>query len=140
MRTWFSRRTAPADRPEPLDAYKEGSVDERRRLEKEGVGAEATRRETDRAYERGRHDERRRHHGHPFIALILIVLSISAIGMMYLAVRTGSFAAAGATVDRAVSSASQGVQAPVRNAAGNAGSALQNAGQSLKQRAGAGQP
>jgi hypothetical protein len=53
--------------------------------------------------------------------------------VLILAVRTGSFASAGAVIDNLI-------QAPAHVAADKAGNALENAGQNLKDRAGSSQP
>ncbi|HEY5105409.1 MAG TPA: hypothetical protein VII73_01415 [Caulobacteraceae bacterium] len=67
--------------------------------------------------------------------LILVVAVIGGI-IIYLAIRNGSFTSAGASVDRSISATAQRVQAPIRGAADKTGNALQNAGQTLKNRAG----
>jgi hypothetical protein len=66
-------------------------------------------------------------------------LSLAAIGMIYLAVKTGSFASAGAVIDGALSSSAQRAASPVTGAENKAGTVLENAGQNLKSHA-AGQP
>jgi hypothetical protein len=135
MRSWFSRRVTPNGEPAPLDAYKQGRIDEHDRLAKTGSATTATRGEVDAAYDRGRREERVRHRGHPLITFLLVILSLAALGMIYLAVRTGSFAAAGAVVDSAFSSEVQRANSPVVGAENKAGAALENAGASLKNRA-----
>ncbi|HEY5071019.1 MAG TPA: hypothetical protein VII63_03210 [Caulobacteraceae bacterium] len=132
MRSWFSRRLAPGPGAGALDAYKEGRLDERQRAEKSGETAGATRADVDAAYDRGRRDERSRRRGSPFLTFLLVVLAVAAAAMVFLAVRLGSFAAAGAVVDTVI-------RTPFHGAADKAGSALQNAGRSLKDRAGSGQ-
>jgi hypothetical protein len=141
IRSWFSRRApaAPAPSADALDAYKEGSVDERQRLEKDVPPTRAARADIDAAYDRGRRDERARRRGSPLLAFLLLILAVAAGLMIYLAVRQGSFAAAGAVIDNALSSTAQRATAPVTRAADTTGSALVNAGQSLKERAGSGQ-
>jgi len=139
MRSWFSRRTSPTAEPAPIDAYKEGRIDERDRLARNGQGTRATRSEIDAAYDRGRREEGLRRRGHPFITLLLVILSLAAIGMIYLAVKTGSFASAGAVIDGALSSSAQRAASPVTGAENTAGTVLENAGQNLKSHA-AGQP
>jgi hypothetical protein len=139
IRSWFSRRAAPAPAADTLDAYKEGRLDERQRLEKDAPASRAERADVDAAYDRGRRDERARRRGSPLLAFLLLILAVAAGLMIYVAVRQGSFAAAGAVVDNALSSTAQRATAPVTGAADKAGSALENAGQSLKERAGSGQ-
>ena len=130
MRSWFGRRpeTNPAVLPADglpangLDAYREGRADERQRLQKDGVHVD---RAVGDAYDRGRRDERLRHRGSPLLALITIILVVIAVAIIFLAIKTGSFSNAGAVVDNLV-------QKPVNAAADKAGSALENAGQSIK--------
>jgi hypothetical protein len=133
MRSWFGGRTVVADRADGLEAYKEGRSDERAGLAHDGAAARVDRGAINDAYDRGRREERLRHRGSPFLALVTGVLVIIALSVLILAVRTGSFANAGATIDNMI-------QAPVKGAADKAGNALQNAGQNLKDRAGSGQP
>ena len=129
MRSWFSRRPATVSASDSLDAYKEGRLDERKRVVNEGDGVHASRTEIADAYARGRREARRG--GSPFLTLILLILSAGAILMIVLAVHYGSFTAAGSVVDARLRS-------PVRTAAAKTGSALQNAGQSIEQHAGSG--
>ena len=70
--------------------------------------------------------------------MLVLVIAIAGGAVLFLAAREGSFSAGGQVIDRSVSSAADTVQQPVRNAADRAGSALQNAGQDLKQTAGNG--
>jgi hypothetical protein len=112
-------------------------MDERERLAKNGQGVRATRGEIDAAYDRGRREESLRHRSHPLITLLLVILSLGAIAMVYLAVKTGSFAAAGAVVDGALSTSAQRAASPVTGAENKAGSALENAGANLKSQAAA---
>jgi hypothetical protein len=128
MRSWFGRRlvtdpataaTVPAD---GIEAYREGRADERQRLQRDGLQVD---RATSDAYDRGRRDERLRHRGSPLLALITIILVVIAVGILFLAAKTGSFSNAGAVIDNMI-------QNPVHAAADKAGSALENAGQSLK--------
>jgi hypothetical protein len=57
--------------------------------------------------------------------LITIVLVVLAIAVLFLAAKTGSFSSAGAVIDNML-------QRPVHAAADKAGSALEKAGQSLR--------
>jgi hypothetical protein len=135
MRSWFGRRAVTADgvdSAEPLEAYKNGRRDELHRVERDGTVATVGKADVDRAYNRGRADERQRHRGSPLLTLLVLVAVLIGAGLIYLAVRNGSFSQGGAVVDQSLSSA----QAPLRGAAAKAGDALQNAGQNLKQDAG----
>ncbi|HEY7853263.1 MAG TPA: hypothetical protein VIB82_09830, partial [Caulobacteraceae bacterium] len=88
------------------------------------------------AYKEGRRDERRRRRGSPLLSFIILLIVVAAGVLFYLAVRNGSFQSGGAVVDNSISTVSERATAPVRNAADKAGTALENAGQNLKQRAG----
>lgn len=137
MATVFNR-DKPSDRPLAAGegvAYEKGRLDENRRLERDGVAPAETRVEAERAYVAGRRDERHRRRGaSPLLSLILLIVVAFAAVMVYLAVRNGSFTAAGQKVDNTLSNAA----APVHNAADKAGNALENAGSNLKQTAGNG--
>jgi hypothetical protein len=130
MRSWFGRRLSadpavlPADGlpANGLDAYREGRADERQRLQRDGVHVD---RAANDAYDRGRRDERLRHRGSPLLAFVTIVLVVIAVAILFLAIKTGSFSNAGAVIDNMI-------QNPVHAAADKAGSALENAGQSIK--------
>ena len=128
------------DGADGVEAYKQGRADERATVDRDTVAArqDDTAVRVDRgaindAYDRGRREERLRHRGSPVLGLITAILVIIALAVLILAVRTGSFAGAGAVIDHLI-------QAPVQGAADKAGNALQNAGQNLKDRAGSGQP
>ncbi len=138
MRSWFGRRLAadsavlppdglPAD---GLDAYREGRADERRRLQRGGVNVD---RATSDAYDRGRRDERLQRRGSPLLAIITILLVVVAVAILFLAIKTGSFSNAGAVIDNMI-------QTPVHAAADKAGSALEDAGHSIKNSAPPAQP
>jgi hypothetical protein len=91
------------------------------------------------AYEKGRRDEARRRprrRGHPLFGLLILMVVAAAAMLFYLAAQNGSFAGGGAVVDKDLATASQTAQAPIRRAADRAGDTLENAGQTLKQKAG----
>lgn len=92
------------------------------------------------AYERGRQEEARRkpkrRRGHPLFSFLILIIVAAAALMVYLAAQKGSFANGGAVVDNDLATASQKAQAPFRRAADRAGDTLENAGQTLKQKAG----
>ncbi|HXU99082.1 MAG TPA: hypothetical protein VG166_01120 [Caulobacteraceae bacterium] len=137
MTSWFGSRPwgprkGPAPGDDKLEAYREGRQDERTKE----PAAKARRGEIDDAYSRGRRDERRRRRGSPLLSLILLIIVVAAGALFYLAIHNGSFASGGAAVDNSISTVSQSATAPVRRAADKAGNALENAGQTLKQKAG----
>jgi hypothetical protein len=120
----------PAARTDEVEAYREGRADEHSKLQRTGVVSD--RAATD-AYDRGRHDERLRHRGSPVLGLITLVLVVIGLGVVFLAIRTGSFSNAGATIDNMI-------QTPVHRAADKAGTALETAGQDIKNEAGSNPP
>jgi hypothetical protein len=136
---WFSRRAdsvAPVGGADQLDAYKEGRRDENARLKNDPAAVDKS--ALDAAYDRGRHDERLRRRGSPLLGFLVLLVAIVGGIIIYLAVRDRSFTAAGASVDKSISTTAQTVEAPVRGAADKTGTALENAGQNLKNRAGSG--
>lgn len=145
MKPWFQRRDPTTDepvavhRPDMLEAYKDGRRDEHRRVDHEVSHPHdrIDKADVKEAYERGRRDERARHRGSPLAAFLVLVVALAGAGALYLAAREGSFTGGGQVVDQNIHAASDRVQAPVRRAADSAGSALENAGQNLKQTAGA---
>ena len=139
MRNWFRRQamTQPAvvDTASPTEAYREGRVDERRRIDGAPTAAAVaapSRRDLNAAYERGRDRERSRHRGSPFLSLLVLLAVVIAGAFIYLAIRNGSFSSGGAVVDRSLDQAAHTVDAPIKNAAIKTGDALQKAGQDLK--------
>jgi hypothetical protein len=126
------------DGPAPLEAYKEGRRDERLRADHESVDPGVERAELKDAYERGRREERLRRRGSPLISVMVLLAVLVGAGLVYLAVRNGSFSRGGAVVDQGLAKVSQSAQAPIKGAADKTGDALQTAGQNLKQNAGSG--
>ena len=138
MRNPFRPQTAAAVDPVAAEGYREGRVDERRRLATEGVAAPgaaaAKRADIERAYQRGRDREasRRVRRGSPVLSLIVLLAVVIAAGFIYLAVRHGSFSSGGAVIDNSLDNAAHTVDAPIKNAAVTTGAALQRAGEKLK--------
>jgi hypothetical protein len=122
----------PAPGRAPDMAYRDGRLDERRRV------SAATEASVHDAYDKGRRDERARRRGSPFLTLLLLIVVVIGAALIYFAIQNGSFSSGGAVVDQKLSSAAAKVQAPFRGAANKAGTALENAGIDLKQDAGAG--
>lgn len=92
------------------------------------------------AYDRGRRDERARRprrHGSPFLTFIVLLAAAAGVGAIYLGVHEGSFTQGGQVVDQKLAGVAQPAQQATKNAAGRAGDALENAGQRIKQSAGA---
>jgi hypothetical protein len=129
MRSWFGTRRAQVAGG-PSAAYDAGRSDEAH------GDAPLTRSDLAEAYERGRRDEARRHRGSPLLSFLTFIIIAAAALLFYLAARDGSFARGGAVVENNIAQATNTVQAPFKRAANQAGDALQNAGQKLKQDAG----
>jgi len=65
--------------------------------------------------------------------MLVVLLAVFVAGVLiYLAIQNGSFSNGGAVVDNKIDQVEQTVDAPIKNAAINTGSALQKAGQRLK--------
>lgn len=93
----------PNDPAVQLQAYKDGRRDERRQIEAGGLDHRVVRKELDEAFDRGRRQGRMEHRGSLTGALSLIVLAALLIGAAVMVADYGSFAAAGAVIDRLVS-------------------------------------
>ena len=131
MRNWFRPQPVGVDDPDQVESYREGRVDERRRLERNGV-VSANRADIAAAYERGRLREMRVRRGSPLLSFLAFIAIVIAGALIYLAVQNGSFSNGGAIVDRDLGKAAQSVKAPLKGAAERAGDALENAGRALK--------
>jgi hypothetical protein len=135
VRNWFRAQPAgvtdPVRSTTPAEAYRDGRVDERRKVERVGE-AGPDRAAIDAAYQRGRERERMARRGSPLVAL-LVLLAVAVAGILiYLAIQNGSFSNGGAVIDRDIDKAEHRIDAPLKNAAESTGAALQKAGQSLK--------
>jgi hypothetical protein len=94
----------PGDPATQLGAYKEGRRDERLQTEAGAAGE----------LDRGRRQERLNRRASPLGFLfmtLLLILAIMAVAAMVLALRYGSFAAAGQAVDSEITSIAQAVHA-----------------------------
>jgi hypothetical protein len=78
------------------------------------------------AYNRGRVDERRSRRHHPFIALAVVILALIGAWLLFLAAREGSFSSAGQVADQNLSTVAQ-----------EAGPALRQTGEQVKDAGGA---
>jgi hypothetical protein len=89
-----------------------------------------------RAYDHGRLDERsergRRRGGFGPLAFILVLAAVVGVVLLVFAFREGSFTAGGQVVDNKLSQATSGVAPAIDNAATKTGTALETAGQNLK--------
>jgi hypothetical protein len=86
-----------------------------------------------RAYDHGRLDERsRRRGGFGPLGFILVLIAAVGVILVVFAIREGSFSAGGAVVDNKLVQATSGVAPAIDNAASRTGTALETAGQNLK--------
>ena len=86
-----------------------------------------------RAYDHGRLDERsRRRGGFGPLAFILLLAAVVGVVLIVFAFREGSFTAGGAVVDNKLGQATSSVAPAIDNAAARTGTALETAGQNLK--------
>lgn len=87
-----------------------------------------------RAYEHGRLDERshRRRRGFGPLSFLLLLAAIVGVVLIVFAVQQGSFSAGGAVVDNKLGQATSSVAPTIDNAASKTGTALETAGQNLK--------
>jgi len=87
------------------------------------------------AYERGRRDERAARKRHPFLMTLTIAAALVGVVMLVLAAVNGSFLRAGGVVDRQLALGAQQAAPAVREAAGNAGQGLRQAGETARAKA-----
>ena len=143
MRNWFRRHAGAVGTVATVEAYREGRREQRQRdeaapvtggpiLAGAAIARPATQAELDAAYERGRSRGRRPRRASPLLMLVVLLAVFVAGVLIYLAIQNGSFSNGGAVVDNKIDQVEQTVDAPIKNAAINTGSALQKAGQRLK--------
>lgn len=102
-----STRIDPGDPAAQLGAYKEGRRDERLQTEAGAPDRRLAKAEVDDALNRGRREERLKRRASPMgmmLRLLLLILAAMAVITVILAVRYGSFAAAGQAADTALAS------------------------------------
>jgi len=85
-----------------------------------------------RAYDHGRLDERSRRRGFGPLGFILVLVAAVGVILVVFAIRKGSFSAGGAVVDNKLVQATSGVAPAIDNAATKTGTAMETAGQNLK--------
>jgi hypothetical protein len=83
----------------------------------------------------GRRDERARHHGHPVMALLVLLVAVVGAAVLALAAHEGSFSRAGAVADQNLSVAADQAKAASADAVAKTGQAIQNAGTKIEQKA-----
>jgi hypothetical protein len=84
------------------------------------------------AYERGRKDERRARKRHPLGMTVMAAAAVVGGIVLVLAAKEGSFARGGDIVDQNLSIAADRAEPAARQAAGDAGDALKDAGRSIR--------
>jgi hypothetical protein len=118
MSSWFAKRTTSLDPGDPaaqLGAYKEGRRDERLESGAAAPNRRLAKAELDDAHELGRREERLARRASPLgmlLRVLTFILATLAVIAIVLAVRYGSFAAAGQAVDTAITSVVQPANAP----------------------------
>jgi hypothetical protein len=84
------------------------------------------------AYERGRKDERASRRRHPIFMTLTFVAAICGVALLALAAINGSFSGGGAVADQNLDAAVNKAEPQVRDAAGQAGQSLRDAGAAAK--------
>jgi hypothetical protein len=87
------------------------------------------------AYERGRRDERASRRRHPIFMTFTFIAAACGVVFLVLAAVNGSFTRAGGVVDQNLSIAVSRAAPQVRDAAGQAGQSLRDAGAAAKAKA-----
>jgi hypothetical protein len=132
---------AEVERARRIGAYQNGRPDARNSVQERAMIQErdaAVRQ----AYDRGRRDERARRprrHGVSLLTFLLVLVAAAGAFEIYLAVQQGGFANGGRVVDQNIANTTATATHATRSVADKAGDALENAGQSIKQKAGSGQ-
>ena len=132
---------AAVERARRIGAYQSGKLDARNSVQERAMIQErdaAVRQ----AYDRGRRDERARRprrHGPSLLTFLLVLVAAAGAFEIYLAIQQGGFANGGRVVDQNIANTTATATQATRSVADKAGDALQNAGQTIKQKAGSGQ-
>jgi hypothetical protein len=87
------------------------------------------------AYERGRSDERASRRRHPIFMTLTFAAAICGVALIALAAVNGSFSSGGQVADDGLSAAVNKAAPAARDAAGQAGQSLHDAGQAAKAKA-----
>ena len=86
------------------------------------------------AYERGRRDERANRRRHPILMTLMALAALVGVVVLAVAAWQGSFARGGVVVDKNLSVAADRAEPVVRDAAGDAGQALREAGSTAREK------
>jgi hypothetical protein len=125
------------ERARRIDAYQEGKLDARASGQERVLIQERDKALRD-AYDHGRRDERarrERRRGPPLLTFLLVLVAAAGAFEIYLAIQQGGFANGGRVVDQNLANTTATASQATRNAADKAGDALENAGQTIKQKA-----
>jgi hypothetical protein len=101
----------------------------------EQIDAREVRADIRNAYERGRKDERASRRRHPIAMTLTFVAAIVGVVLLALAAINGSFASGGGVADQNLNAAVNRAEPQVRNAAGQAGQTLRDAGAAARAKA-----
>jgi hypothetical protein len=132
---------ASTERTRRIAAYQQGKIDARDSVQDRTLLQDRSAAERQ-AYDRGRRDERARRprrRGSPLLTLLVLLVAGAGAFVLYLAIQQGGFANGGKVVDQNLANTTGTVTQATRSAADRAGDALENAGQTIKQKAGSGQ-
>jgi hypothetical protein len=83
----------------------------------------------------GRHEERKRHHGHPILKLVVVLVALAGAAMLAVAAKEGSFSRGGQVVDQNLAVAADQAKTAGAGAAAQTGQAIQSAGTTIQQKA-----
>jgi hypothetical protein len=83
----------------------------------------------------GRREERKRHHGHPILKLVVVLIALAGAAMLAVAAKEGSFSRGGQVVDQNLAVAADEAKAKAAGAVDQTGQAIQNAGATIQQKA-----
>ena len=128
---------ASIERSRRIGAYQKGQIDGRESVQERALIQERDK-ALQQAYDRGRRDERARRprRGSPLLTFLVVLVAAAGAFEIYLAVQQGGFANGGRVVDQNLANTTASATQATRNAADRAGDALENAGQTIKQKAG----
>lgn len=82
----------------------------------------------------GRREERKRHHGHPILKLVVVLVALAGAVMLAVAAKEGSFSRGGQVVDQNIAVAADQAKVKAADAVSQTGQAIQTAGAQIEQK------
>ncbi len=82
----------------------------------------------------GRREERKRHHGHPILKLVVVLIALAGAAMLAVAAKEGSFSRGGQVVDQNLAVAADKAKVAGADAVTQTGQAIQTAGSQIQQK------